>query len=467
MEQWTVSNLSNWGRPSITSVTSKLNPLLYTGQTYWVIAEGLAGDSMDYWFTNNLGLGGGKSNLNQGGWTPTTQPQPAFEILGSPAGLSNPPASSIAKSHTGNFTQGQNGAAYSVTVSNATGAGATSGAVTVTETVPAGMTLASMAGTGWTCSAGGNTCTRSDPLAAGASYPAITVTVNVAANAPSQVTNLVSVSGSGFATNASDPTNITASQTPVVPSGSVVNGASFAPSQAVAPGSLVSIFGTNLASSTAQAGSIPLSTSLANVSVAFNGIPAPLVAVDHLSTYDQINAQLPWNVLPGGAQSGTAQVVVTRGGAASVATSFQVAASAPGIFSLAGTGTGQARAINNSDGTFAAPSGSVPGFTTHPAKIGDPDGIAIFATGLGAVSPPVANGGIPASGLSNAVTVPTVLVGNVPAQVLFAGMSPQYVGLNQINIVLAPGTPTGNAVPLQLQVGGIVSTNQLTIAVSQ
>ncbi|MGA2774179.1 MAG: hypothetical protein ABSG26_25605, partial [Bryobacteraceae bacterium] len=312
-----------------------------------------------------------------------------------------------------------------------------------------------------------NTCTRSDPLAAGASYPAITVTVNVAANAPSQVTNLVSVSGSGFATNASDPTNITASQTPVVPSGSVVNGASFAPSQAVAPGSLVSIFGTNLASSTAQAGSIPLSTSLANVSVAFNGIPAPLVAVDHLSTYDQINAQLPWNVLPGGAQSGTAQVVVTRGGAASVATSFQVAASAPGIFSLAGTGTGQARAINNSDGTFAAPSGSVPGFTTHPAKIGDPDGIAIFATGLGAVSPPVANGGIPASGLSNAVTVPTVLVGNVPAQVLFAGMSPQYVGLNQINIVLAPGTPTGNAVPLQLQVGGIVSTNQLTIAVSQ
>jgi uncharacterized protein (TIGR03437 family) len=254
---------------------------------------------------------------------------------------------------------------------------------------------------------------------------------------------------------------------PVVPSGSVVNGASFAPSQAVAPGSLVSIFGTNLASSTAQAGSIPLSTSLANVSVAFNGIPAPLVAVDHLSTYDQINAQLPWNVVPGGAQSGTAQVVVTRGGAASVATSFQVVASAPGIFSLAGTGTGQARAINNSDGSFAAPSGSVPGFTTHPAKIGDPNGIAIFATGLGAVSPPVANGGIPASGLSNAVTTPTVLAGNVPAQVIFAGMSPQYVGLNQINIVLAPGTPTGNAVPLQLQVGGIMSTNQLTIAVSQ
>jgi uncharacterized protein (TIGR03437 family) len=87
---------------------------------------------------------------------------------------------------------------------------------------------------------------------------------------------------------------------------------------------------------------------------------------------------------------------------------------------------------------------------------------------LGAVDHPVANGGIPTSGvLSNVLTVPTVLVGNVPAQVLFAGMSPQFVGLNQINIVLAPGTPTGNAVPLQLQVGGIITTNQLTIAVSQ
>ena len=250
-------------------------------------------------------------------------------------------------------------------------------------------------------------------------------------------------------------------QTPVVPSGSVVNGASFASGQAVAPGALVSIFGTNLASTTAQADTIPLSALMANVSVSFNGVPAPMLAVNHLSSYDQINAQLPWNVLPG-----TAQVVVTNGAASSTPTSLQVVASAPGIFSIAGTGSGQARALNNSDGTFAAPAGSVPGFTTHPAKIGDPNGIAIFATGLGLGDQPVANGGIPTT-LTNVLAVPTVLVGNVPAQILFAGMSPQFVGLNQINVVLAPGTPTGNAVPLQLQVGGIVTTSQLTIAVSQ
>jgi uncharacterized protein (TIGR03437 family) len=256
------------------------------------------------------------------------------------------------------------------------------------------------------------------------------------------------------------------SQTPVVPSGSVVNGASFASGQAVAPGALVSIFGSSLASTNAQADTIPLSTSMANVSVTFNGVPAPMLAVNHLSSYDQINAQLPWNVLPAGAQSGTAQVVVTNGATSSAATSFQVVASAPGIFSIAGTGTGQARVLNNSDGTFAAPAGSVPGFTTHPAKIGDPNGIAVFATGLGLGDLPVDNGGIPTT-LTNVVAVPTVLVGNVPAQVLFAGMSPQFVGLNQINIVLAAGTPTGDAVPLQLSVGGTVTTSQLTIAVSQ
>jgi len=113
---------------------------------------------------------------------------------------------SIAKTHTGNFSQGQGGATYTVTVSNA--AAASSGTVTVTEMVPAGLTLVSMAGTGWTCpGTAADNCTRSDVLAAGASYPPITVTVNVAANATSPQINNVSVSGGGSASaNASDST---------------------------------------------------------------------------------------------------------------------------------------------------------------------------------------------------------------------------------------------------------------------
>jgi hypothetical protein len=134
-------------------------------------------------------------------------------VLGQQITVTQPgvvPVLTVTKTHTGNFAQGQNGATYSVTASNA-GAVPTSGAVTMTETVPSGLTLVSMAGPAWTCPSGGTTCTRGDALAAGASYPAITVTVNVAADAPAQVTNQVSVWGGDSATaGASDLTLIDA-----------------------------------------------------------------------------------------------------------------------------------------------------------------------------------------------------------------------------------------------------------------
>jgi hypothetical protein len=91
-----------------------------------------------------------------------------------------------------------------------------SGGVTVTETAPAGLALVSMAGTGWTCSSPNpaNVCTRSDALGAGAAYPVITVTVNVAANATSPQVNTASVTGGGSAeANASDSTVIVSAST--------------------------------------------------------------------------------------------------------------------------------------------------------------------------------------------------------------------------------------------------------------
>jgi uncharacterized repeat protein (TIGR01451 family) len=137
----------------------------------------------------------------------TSPARPAFSIAACTSS-----SLSIAKTHSGNFAQGQTNAFYTVTVSNQAGASSTTGMVTVTETVPTGMTLVSMAGTGWTCPSGGTTCTRSDVLSAGSSYPPITVTVNVASNAPFQVTNQVGVSGGGSApVGATDPTVVTLS----------------------------------------------------------------------------------------------------------------------------------------------------------------------------------------------------------------------------------------------------------------
>ena len=120
---------------------------------------------------------------------------------------SSPPTLSITKSHTGNFTAGQQGAAYTVMVSNAANAAPVAGTVTVTDSLPSGLSLVSMTGNNWTCSA--NTCTRNDALAGGSSYDAITVTVNVAPAAPSPQVNQVSVSGGGSASaNATDSTII-------------------------------------------------------------------------------------------------------------------------------------------------------------------------------------------------------------------------------------------------------------------
>jgi uncharacterized repeat protein (TIGR01451 family) len=123
------------------------------------------------------------------------------------------PDLTITKTHSGNFSQGQTGATYTLTAGNA-GSAPTSGTVTVTDTLPAGLIATAIGGTGWSCTLGSLICTRSDALAAGSSYPAITLTVNVANNAAASVTNNATVSGGGEANtsndSASDATTITA-----------------------------------------------------------------------------------------------------------------------------------------------------------------------------------------------------------------------------------------------------------------
>ena len=248
-------------------------------------------------------------------------------------------------------------------------------------------------------------------------------------------------------------------QTPAVSAGGVVNGASFTAGQVVAPGSLISIFGSNLGSGTAQADTVPLSTTLGGVSVSFNNVAAPLnLVVGGASS--QVNAQLPWNVLPAGTTSGTVNVVVTAGGVASAPVAVQVGPASPGVFAV-NFGAGAAIAINT-DGTLAAAAGSISGLTTHAAKAGDT--IVLLCTGLGAVTPTIASGANSTDTLRTAVNTPQVMVGGQSATVAFAGLSPQFVGVNQINFTVPSGV-TGNTLPLQLVQGGITTTNQVTIAV--
>ncbi|MFJ8605481.1 hypothetical protein ACIREM_43650 [Streptomyces shenzhenensis] len=120
------------------------------------------------------------------------------------------PSLTITKTHTRHFTQGRDGT-YTITVGNAAGAAPTNGTpVTVHDTLPAGLSADSIRGTGWNCTLNTLTCTRSDVLPAGSSYPPITLKVDVSCHAPRRVTNTATATGGGDTTThtATDPTKI-------------------------------------------------------------------------------------------------------------------------------------------------------------------------------------------------------------------------------------------------------------------
>src|ERR1700737_4505239 len=136
------------------------------------------------------------------------------------------PDLTIAKSHIGSFVRGSTGS-YSVTVSNI-GPVATSGLVTVSDTLPAGLTPSTASGTGWTCGIAGQavTCTRSDAVGAGASYPVITITVTVSQAATSPLTNTATVAGGNEVNTANDSASDSTAITSQADIGVAKNGSS-------------------------------------------------------------------------------------------------------------------------------------------------------------------------------------------------------------------------------------------------
>jgi uncharacterized protein (TIGR03437 family) len=258
-------------------------------------------------------------------------------------------------------------------------------------------------------------------------------------------------------------------QAPAVNPGGIVNAASYA-TQGVAPGSIIGIFGTNLAGALAFSDSIPLSVTLGTVSsVTFNGVSAPLYYAGPL----QVNAQMPYESLASGSTSATVNVVVTTTtGGASASQPVTVLPAVPGIFTVNESGVGPAIATDNNDGAIAAAAGSIQGLTTHPWSLSSGHALVIWCTGLGAVTPPIAdgansydsNGNLTLRSVPSANT-PVVLIGGVAAKVVFAGLAPAFVGEYQVDVTAGTGTPTGDAVSVQIQMNGVTTSDKVTIAV--
>jgi len=257
-------------------------------------------------------------------------------------------------------------------------------------------------------------------------------------------------------------------QLPNIPPGSIVNGASFSGTQPISVGSLISIFGTHLSSSLQHADTIPLSKSLGGVTVQFvNGttvLNAPML--DTIPGANQLNVQVPWNIVPPNAPNQMVNVVVAVDGVGSSQPApVTVGPSSPGIFT-AGPPDFRALAQNHADFTLAQPAGSIPGLTSHPAKAGDI--LIIYSTGMGATREPNPPDGANAgSAIIDTLIPPIVLVGSISAQVIYSIVSQQFVGVNEIAIFVPNNAPTGAAVPLQIQAGGVTSPNNVTIAITQ
>jgi glucuronoarabinoxylan endo-1,4-beta-xylanase len=119
-----------------------------------------------------------------------------------------PPSLSGNVSNIANVFPNATNASYSITVSNAAGSAATSGTVTVTDP-PTNFTVTAISGTGWTCTLATLTCTRSDALAAGLSYPPITVVGTVTGTTGQSISIPITIAGGGQTSTANSPGSIT------------------------------------------------------------------------------------------------------------------------------------------------------------------------------------------------------------------------------------------------------------------
>jgi uncharacterized protein (TIGR03437 family) len=221
----------------------------------------------------------------------------------------------------------------------------------------------------------------------------------------------------------------------------------------VAPGEIVTVYGAGMGPATLTTFTPSngfIGTQIANASVYFNAVPAPLIYVSATVSA----AIVPYSV----AGLSQVDVVLTNQGNVSSTTVVPVASTAPGIFTANTTGTGQASAVNQ-DGSLNS--------AANPAKVGS--FVSLYLTGEGQTTPAGVNGKLALAPPYPMPILPvTATVGGLSAVVNYAGAAPTSVaGLMQVNVQIPASVTPGSAVPVQVLVGGVAAQSGVTIAVTQ
>jgi minor extracellular serine protease Vpr len=237
---------------------------------------------------------------------------------------------------------------------------------------------------------------------------------------------------------------------PVVFEGGIVEGAGFKQGQSVAPGSFVSIFGSNLSPGSKVAGHTPLPIALGEVNVSIDtrdrtvSIPARLVYVSP----DQINIQLPWEL----AGKGSAIIKVNNGDISTQVREVGVTTYSPGLFQY--TAEGGERVL----AAYVFRDGQRTGVHGPALRARVGDVLELYANGLGPI-----RGGNPATGVPTPLgifetdAIPEVTIGGIPAQVHFSGLAPGFVGLYQLNVSVPQGVGAGQQ-SVVVRIGGVESS---------
>ena len=225
--------------------------------------------------------------------------------------------------------------------------------------------------------------------------------------------------------------------------GGMVNGAGFAPGKPVAPGSILSIFGTTLAEFVGQASTLPLPVALKHVSISFN-FPEDGVSVPGHIFYvseQQVNVQVPWEV----AGRNFAFVKARIEDSVSEIATLNLSDSAPGLFEHDFGGRNLVVAAH-ADNRLVTPE--------NPARRGET--IVVYGTGFGPVVEAQQSGQPAPNRIIRTQVQATATVAGRNAPVFFSGLTANYVGLYQANVTIPGDAPSGEQ-ELVLNANGVAS----------